>query len=79
MFLIGFSSNWPLLGAAMLTLMLQLAVVYLEPLQAIFKTTGLTRTELLVCLVLPLIVLVAVECEKWLVRWGMIYRLRAGS
>ncbi len=74
LFLIGFSSNWPLLAAVVLTLALQLAVVYIEPLQTIFKTTGLTPVELLVCLALPLIVLGAVECEKWLVRRGAIYR-----
>lgn len=79
LFLIGFSSNRPLLGALALTLVLQLAVVYTPALQAIFKTTGLTPTELLVCLVLPTIVLIAVECEKWLIRQGLIYRLRAGA
>ena len=71
--LIGLFSNKPLLSAVALTLTLQLIVVFAAPLQPIFKTTGLTLMELLVCLLLPMIVLIAVEIEKWLVRRGLIY------
>jgi Ca2+-transporting ATPase len=73
-FTIGWFSNPALFGAVVLTLGLQLAVIYLEPLQPIFKTTGLTVEELAVCLGLPWVVLVAVEAEKWLARRGFIYR-----
>jgi Ca2+-transporting ATPase len=73
-FAIGWFGNPALLGAVVLTLGLQMAVVYLEPLQPIFKTTGLTVEELAVCLGLPWVVFVAVETEKWLVRRGLIYR-----
>ena len=73
-FTIGWFSNPSLLGAVILTLGLQMAVVYLEPLQAIFNTSDLTPTELALSLGLPCIVLAAVETEKWLARRGVIYR-----
>jgi Ca2+-transporting ATPase len=69
------SNPW-LLAAVLFSLALQFAVVYVDPLQSIFKTTGLTATELLVCLTLPWVVLVVVEVEKWLARRGLIYRDR---
>ena len=53
---------------------LQLAVIYLPFLSAIFKTQPLTAGELVVCLALPLVVLVAVEIEKALARGGWIYQ-----
>ncbi len=73
-FTIGWLSNPAMFGAVTLTLGLQMAVVYLDPLQAIFKTTGLSLTELAVSLGLPCVVLAAVEAEKWLARRGLIYR-----
>jgi Ca2+-transporting ATPase len=76
---IGLLSNRPLLGAVALTLLLQMAVVYLPALQAIFKTTGLTPGELLLCLTLPLVVRLAVEIEKWLARRGLIYRVQGST
>lgn len=69
--LIGLFSNKPMLGAVVL--LLQLAVVLTPPLQPIFKSTDLTATELAVCPSLPLIVLIAVESEKGLVRRGLVY------
>jgi Ca2+-transporting ATPase len=73
-FAIGWLSNLPLVGAVLLTLVMQLAVVFLPPLQAVFKTTGLGPTELAVALGLPWVVLVAVEIEKLLYRRGLIYQ-----
>ena len=70
-------SNRPLLGALVLTLSLQLAVIYWPPAQHLFNTAPLTGPELAVCLLLPLFVLAGVEVEKLLVRRGMIYRSRA--
>jgi Ca2+-transporting ATPase len=58
----------------LLTVLLQLLVIYAPPLQAVFKTTALTPTELIVCLVLPWLVLVAIEAEKFLIRRGWLYR-----
>jgi len=74
LFTMGWLSNAWLIAAVLLTLGLQLAVVYLDPLQSVFKTSGLSRDELLVVLGLPWVVLVAVEIEKWLFRRGLIYR-----
>jgi Ca2+-transporting ATPase len=73
-FTIRWFRNPALMGAVLLTLGLQMAVVYLEPLQGIFNTSPLTAKELIVCLGLPSIVMMAVEIEKWLFRKGSIYR-----
>ena len=74
LFTIGLFSNKPLLGAVLLTLVLQLAVIYLPPLQPIFKTQALSAGELAFCLAMSGIIFIAVELEKWLVRCGYIYR-----
>ena len=74
LFAMGLLGNRPLLGAVALSLGLQLTIIYVEPLQVIFRTTGLAPDELLVVLTLPWVVLVGVELEKWLVRRGLIYR-----
>ncbi len=70
---IGLFSNLPLLGAVALSVGLQLAIIYLPGLNAIFKTQPLTGSELLICFLLPLVVLVAVESEKILIRRGLLY------
>jgi Ca2+-transporting ATPase len=73
LFTLGLRSNLPLLGAVMLTVALQLAVIYLPVLQSVFKTSPLTGTELLLCFAFAGVVLIAVEAEKWLVRRGWLY------
>ena len=73
LFAIGWFGNPLLFGAVVLTLGLQMAAVYFDPLQVVFKTSDLSLEELLVALSLPWVVLVAVEIEKWLVRRGLIY------
>jgi len=73
LFTLGLRSNLPLLGAVMLTVALQLAVIYLPALQSVFKTAPLNGTELLLCFALAGVVLIAVEAEKWLVRRGWLY------
>ena len=73
MFSIGLFSNLPMLGAVLLTLLLQLAVIYLPALNDIFHTQPLPMFDLVVCLLVSSLVLVAVEIEKWLVRRGVIY------
>jgi Ca2+-transporting ATPase len=67
-FKIGFLSNKSLLTAVLLTLVLQLAVIYLPFLQSIFKTNPLSWQELLISLVLSTIVFLGVEIEKWFKR-----------
>lgn len=73
LFKLGLRSNVPLLGAVLLTVALQLAVIYTPFLQSLFKTEPLTLNELLICFILPVIVFIAVEIEKWLTRRGLIY------
>jgi len=61
-------SNAPLMGSVLLTVMLQLLVIYLPILNTIFNTQPLSPAELLICILLSSIVLLAVEAEKWLRR-----------
>jgi Ca2+-transporting ATPase len=73
LFRIGLFSNLPMLGAVMLTLLLQMVVVYTPALNSIFHTQPLPMFDLAVCLLLSSLVLFAVEIEKWLMRRGLIY------
>jgi Ca2+-transporting ATPase len=73
LFRIGFFSNLPMLGAVILTLLLQIAVIYTPALNSIFHTQPLPIFDLAVCLLLSSLVFFAVEIEKWLVRRGVIY------
>jgi len=59
-------SNPFVLGAALLTFILQLGVIYLPPLNAIFDTAPLTMGELAVCLAAASIVFFAIEGSKLL-------------
>ncbi|MCM1983092.1 cation-translocating P-type ATPase [Lyngbya confervoides] len=62
-------SNPLLLASIVLTLLLQIAVIYVPFLQAIFSTTPLTGQELLLCFGLSSIVFWGVEISKWNQRW----------
>ena len=73
LFSIGLLSNLPLLGAVLFTVALQLGVIYLPWANALFRTAPLSAGELLICFALPLVVLAAVEAEKWAARRGWIY------
>jgi Ca2+-transporting ATPase len=68
LFTLGVMSNLPMLLAASLTLMLQLALIYVPWLQGIFHTVALTPLELALALVLSSVVFWAVEFEKWIKR-----------
>ncbi|GGL37461.1 cation-transporting P-type ATPase [Phycicoccus endophyticus] len=68
-----FATNPALLGAVVLTVGLQLAVVYLPWLQGVFRTDALSAAQLAVCVALALVVPAAVEVEKTLVRRGLLY------
>jgi Ca2+-transporting ATPase len=74
LFRIGLFSNLPMLGAVILTLLLQMAVIYTPALNTIFHTQPLPMFDLVICLALSSLVLIAVEIEKWLVRRGILYR-----
>jgi Ca2+-transporting ATPase len=60
----GLLSNRPLLLAVLLTVGLQMAVIYVPFLQPIFKTQALSMVELTLCLAVSSIVFWAVEVEK---------------
>lgn len=68
LFHIGLLSNKAMLGSVLLTLVLQLAVIYVPFLQTLFKTTALPPLELAISLLLSTAVFWGVELEKWLVR-----------
>lgn len=60
----GALSNKPLLGAVLLTFVLQMATIYVPVLNPIFKTVPLTAGELVITLLLSTVVFLAVEIEK---------------
>ncbi|MEN8159667.1 MAG: cation-translocating P-type ATPase [Myxococcota bacterium] len=70
---LGLWSNPAMLGAVLLTLGLQLAVIYVPALQPVFHTQPLPGAELALCLGLALLVPAAVEVEKWAIRRGWLY------
>jgi Ca2+-transporting ATPase len=76
-FTLGVASNPWLLGAVVLTVVLQLGTIYVPGASAVFKTQPLTARELLICMVLSTAVFLAVEGEKWLVRRDLLYRQSA--
>jgi Ca2+-transporting ATPase len=71
---IGLLSNRPLVVTVVLTIALQLLLIYTPVLNRIFDTTPLSALELGLCAGCAVVVLIAVEGEKWLVRQGLIYR-----
>jgi Ca2+-transporting ATPase len=70
-FKVGLFSNRPLFGAVVLTVALQLAVVYMPFLNPIFNTEPLTLNELLLTLALSSVVFIGVELEKFIKRLGI--------
>ncbi|MGB5178171.1 MAG: cation-translocating P-type ATPase [Gammaproteobacteria bacterium] len=74
LFSIGLSSNPAMLGAVLLTMALQLAVIYVPVLNPVFHTQALPLADLLLCVALSSMVLVAVEIEKFMIRRGRLYR-----
>ena len=61
---LGLRTNLPLLGAVVLTFVLQMATIYVPALNPIFKTQPLSALELGVCLAAASMMYVAVELEK---------------
>lgn len=64
----GLRGNLPLVAAVALTVALQLSIVYVPGLNAVFHTAPLTLAELALCLALAAAVFVFVELEKWWLR-----------
>jgi len=71
LFTLGIFSNKPLLGAVLLTLVLQMATIYIPALNPIFKTAPLTAGELAVTFLMSTGVFLAVELEKALKRFRL--------
>ena len=61
----GLRSNQAMIGAVLLTFILQLAVIYVPFLQNVFDTAALTVGELLISLVASSVIFIAVELDKW--------------
>jgi len=70
LFKIGLLSNKPLLGAVVLTFLMQMATIYVPVLNRVFKTVPLTAWELLIAVAASSIVFFAVEIEKLVRRFG---------
>ncbi len=67
-FRLSLFSNTPLLAAVILSILLQLAVVYTPFLQSFFNTVALPLRDLVTCLLLSTSVFWIVEAEKWIRR-----------
>jgi Ca2+-transporting ATPase len=68
LFSIGVFSNRALIGAVILTTLLQVAVVYVPFLQGIFETMSLPLRDLGIAALLSTTLFFAVELEKWIIR-----------
>jgi Ca2+-transporting ATPase len=79
LFRLGLLSNKPLLVSVILTLGLQLAVIYVPFLQEIFTTTALSAGDLAVSLGLSTLVFWAVELEKWLIRGSSFFKMLSAA
>jgi len=66
LFQLGIFTNTPMIISIAVTLLLQLAVIYLPPLNEIFHTSPLSLTELAFSGAMGLVVFHAVELEKWI-------------
>jgi Ca2+-transporting ATPase len=62
---LGLTTNRPLLGAVILTVVLQLAVIYVPALSALFGTVPLTAAELARAFAAAAAISAVVELEKW--------------
>ena len=68
LFKINFFSNPPMVIAILLTIVLQLLVIYLPIFQRIFSTQSLSAYELLIAFLAGLGVIIAAEVWKWVLR-----------
>lgn len=66
LFRVGILSNPWLLSSVLLTVVLQLMIIYLPFFNSLFHTQPLNMFELIFCFSLPLLVLVVIEIEKLL-------------
>ncbi|AMW05649.1 cation-translocating P-type ATPase [Gemmatimonas phototrophica] len=73
LFRLGLLSNPLLLLAVGASLGLQLAIIYVPVLNSLFRTEPLSAGELVLCLAVSTVVLLAVELEKYLIRRRGLY------
>ncbi|MBO3460940.1 cation-transporting P-type ATPase [Aetokthonos hydrillicola Thurmond2011] len=62
-------SNPYLIAAVTLTIILQLMLVYIEPMRNFFGTHWLSPVELAICVGFSALMFVWIECEKLFIRW----------
>ena len=67
-FSMAFWGNRLLMGAVVVTILLQLVAIYAPFFNDLFRTTPLTLDQLLICVVLSTVVFVGAELEKLLIR-----------
>jgi Ca2+-transporting ATPase len=67
-FQIGFTTNRALILALAITVLAQLAVIYIPVMNTVFKTQALSARELLLCFAVGSTVFFAVEIEKLVLR-----------
>lgn len=65
LFTVGMFSNVPMLASVLLTLILQLALLYVPVLQDLFHTVPLSARDLGICVALSTVVFWSVEAQKW--------------
>jgi len=65
LFTVGLMSNKAMVGAVLLTFVLQMALIYVPFLQGFFQTNALSPMELLITLLASSIIFIAVELDKW--------------
>lgn len=65
---LGLLSNKPLLGAVLLTAVLQVALLYVPVLQGLFQTHALPAFDFALALAVSSVIFFAVELEKWYFR-----------
>ena len=68
LFKLGLRSNPTMSWLVLITIVLQLAVIYIPFLDEFFQVTPLKPVELLLCVVLGSLAFVAIEIEKWVNR-----------
>ena len=64
-FSIGLASNPAMLLALAITVVAQLAVIYVPAFSAVFRTVPLSAAQLGACFAIGSLVFVAIEAEKW--------------
>lgn len=72
-------SNPYLLGAVIVTTLLQFMLIYVEPLRNFFDTQPLTSEQLLICLGFSSLMFIWVELEKLFIRWYSATRKSKGK